>query len=176
MAKWMQNHHRSILFVLAVLALAGAAASVFMPVSLFPQVTFPRVVLSVDAGDQPAERMAVQVTRKIEEAVRSVPGVTNIRSTTTRGSADISVNFKWGTDMISAMLQVESATSQILGGLPPGTRFTVRRMDPTVFPVLGFSLHSQTLSQVQLRDIALYEIRPVISTAPSLGLGRVSVR
>ncbi len=164
MAKWMQNHHRSILFVLAVLALAGAASSLFMPVSLFPQVTFPRVVLSVDAGDQPAELMAVQVTRKIEETVRSVPGVTNIRSTTTRGSADISVNFKWGTDMISAMLQVESAASQILGELPAGTRFTVRRMDPTVFPVLGFSLHSQTLSQVQLKDIALYEIRPVIST------------
>jgi len=173
MAKWMQNHHRSILFVLVVLALAGAASSFFMPVSLFPQVTFPRVVLSVDAGDRPAERMTVEVTRKIEEAVRAVPGVTNIRSTTTRGSADISINFKWGTDMISAMLQVESAMTQVVGELPPGTRFTVRRMDPTVFPVLGFSLRSRTRSQVELKDIALYQFRPLISTVK--GVAKVVV-
>ena len=69
--------------------------------------------MSLDAGDQPAERMAIEATYPVEEAIRSVPGVLDIRSTTSRGSADLSVNFEWGQDMVVAMLQVESAINQV---------------------------------------------------------------
>ena len=106
-----------------------------LPVGLFPQVTFPRVVVSIDAGDRPAERMAVEVTQPVEEAVRSIPGVVSLRSTTSRGSAEISINFGWGQDMVAATLQTESAINLILSTLPAETKFDVRRMDPTVFPV-----------------------------------------
>lgn len=172
-SQWAQGHHRSILFAIIVFAAAGLFASFHIPVSLFPRVTFPRVVVNVDAGDRPAERMAVQVTRIIEQAARSVPGVNSIRSNTSRGSADVSINFNWGVDMVSAMLQVESAINQITGALPAGTTFELRRMDPTVFPVLGYSLTSNTHSLVKLRDMALYQIRPVLSTVT--GVARVSV-
>lgn len=171
--KWMQAHRRSILFLLGVLVVGGIASSFRLPVALFPDASFPRVVVNLEAGDRPAERMAIEVTWPAEEAVRAVPGVLQVRSTTSRGSADISVNFDWGQDMVAAVLQVESAINQVLHRMPPGTTFRVRRMDPTVFPVLAYSLTSDTRSLVALRDIALYELRPLLSTVP--GVARVGV-
>ena len=173
-ADWVQSHHRSILFLLTVWGIAGALAAFSLPVSLFPHVNFPRVVVSLDAGDRPAERMGIEVTWPVEEAIRAVPGVRTVRSTTSRGSADISINFAWGTDMVSALLQTESAVNQVLPSLPAETRFEVRRMNPTVFPVLGYSLTSDTESLVQLRDLALYQVRPVLSTVE--GVAQVEVQ
>lgn len=163
MTQWAYYHRRSILFALGLFAIAGLFTIYNTPVSLFPQVIFPRVVINMDAGDRPAERMMVEATWPVEEAVRTVPGVVSVRSNTSRGSADISINFVWGLDMVSAMLQVESAINQIRSRLPATLAFSVRRMEPTVFPVLGYSLTSAKQSQVELRDIAQYQIRPVLS-------------
>ena len=173
-AEWTQAHRRSILFLLAVMVVGGAASSLKLPVALFPQVSFPRVVVNVDAGDRPADRMAIEVTWPAEQAVRAIPGVLNVRSTTSRGSAEISINFDWGEDMVAAMLQVQSAVNQMLSSLPQGTTFNVRRMDPTVFPVLAYSLTSDTRSLVELRDIALYQLRPLLSTVK--GVAKVGVQ
>jgi CzcA family heavy metal efflux pump len=170
---WVQSHRRSILFLLAVLALGGAASSLKLPVALFPRVSFPRVRVDLESGDRPAELMAVEVTRRVEEAVRTVPGVVSLRSTTSRGSAGISINFDWGQDMVAAMLQVESAIGRILPDLPPGTNFDVLRMDPTVFPVLAYSITSDTQPLTKLRDIALYQLRPLLSTVK--GVAKVDV-
>ena len=169
----IEAHRRSILFSVAALALAGLAGGLKLPVSLFPIVSFPRIVLSIEAGDQPAERMAVEVTTPLEEAVRSVPGVRQIRSTTSRGSAEISINFDWGEDMVSALLLTESAISRIRDQLSSQIQFEIRRMDPTVFPVSGYSLTSDSRSLVELRDMALYQIRPVLTTVP--GVAKISV-
>jgi len=171
---WMQSHRRSILFFIVILAAGGIATSLKLPVALFPHVNFPRVVINLNAGDRPAEQMAIQVTWPVEEAVRAVPGVRGVRSATTRGSADISINFDWGDDMVAATLQVESAINQVLRNLPAGTAFQVHRMDPTVFPVLGYSITSDTHSLVELRDIALYQLRPLLSTVK--GVAKVAVR
>ncbi|MDA8241518.1 MAG: efflux RND transporter permease subunit [Nitrospiraceae bacterium] len=171
---WIQYHRRSILFLLAVLMLGGIASSRKLPVSLFPNVSFPRVVAELDSGDRPADQMAIEVTWPVEEAVRSVPGVVNVRSTTSRGSAEVSINFGWGVDMVAAMLQVESAINQIMPSLPAATTFRVKRMDPTVDPVLAYSLTSDTRSLTDLRDIAFYQLRPLLSTVE--GVARVQVQ
>ncbi len=173
MMQWAYFHRRSILLALSLFSIAGFFLIYSTPVSLFPQVTFPRVVINLDAGDMPAERMAVQVTWPVEEAVRSVPGVLTVRSTTSRGSANIAINFRWGVDMVPAMLQVESGINQIRSNLPTNLSFGVRRMDPTIFPVLGYSLSSAKHSLVELRDMALYQIRPILSSIP--GVAKVEV-
>ena len=170
---WMQLHRRSVLFLLALLALGGAFASFTLPVALFPHVQFPRVVISLEAGDRPAERMTTEVTMPVEEAVRSVPGLRSIRSVSSRGASDISVNFEWGQDMVSATLQVESAINTVLPSLPAGTTFEVRRMDPTVFPTIAYTLTSTKLSLIELRDIAYYQLRPLVSTVA--GVAKVAV-
>jgi CzcA family heavy metal efflux pump len=170
---WLQTHRRSVLFLLALLVAGGAAVAWTLPVALFPRVDFPRVVISIDTGDRPAERMAAEVTVPVESAIRSVPGLRSIRSTSSRGSAEISVNFDWGADMISAMLQVESTLNQALGELPAGAKFEVRRMDPTVFPSIAYTLTSSQRSLVELHDIAYYQLRPLLSTVT--GVAQVEV-
>ena len=122
-ATWVQNHRRSILFLLALLALGGAVSALRLPVALFPQVQFPRVRVTLDAGSRPAQEMMLQVTRPVERAVRAVRGVRSVRSNTSRGSTDIAINFDWGHNMVDALLQVESAINQIMPDLPEATRF-----------------------------------------------------
>ncbi len=172
-AHWAAKHRRSILFLALILALAGVAAGLKLPVALFPHVNFPRVVVTLDAGDRPADQMVIAVTRPVEQAVRSVPGVVGLRSTSSRGSAELSINFGWGDDMVAAMLQVESAINQVMPELPAATRLNVRRMDPTVFPVAAYSLTSDTESLVQLRDLASYQLVPLLSSVN--GVSRVEV-
>jgi multidrug efflux pump subunit AcrB len=169
-----ERHARSIVFVALALAFAGAVLAASLPVGLFPQVSFPRVLISLDAGDRPAGQMAVLVTRPVEEAVRATPGVLNVRSRTTRGSSQISIDFGWGRDMVAATLNVDSAAAKVLPGLPAGTRYDVRRMDPTVFPIISYALLSNNLSPVALRDFAEYRIVPLLSAIP--GLARVAVQ
>lgn len=131
---WAVRHRRSLLFLVVLAILGGAASILNLPVSLFPHVSFPRVEVSVDAGVRPAPQMEIEVTRKLEQALRSVRFVRNVRSTTSRGSADISVDFDWGNNMPEALLEVEAQIGLTLPQLPKGTTYTVRRMDPVVFP------------------------------------------
>jgi multidrug efflux pump subunit AcrB len=172
-AAWLEAHRRSVLFLFLVLAAGGIAAYFALPVGLFPRTTFPRVVVSLDAGDRPADRMVIEVTRPVEEALRGVQDVRDIRSSSTRGTCDISLNFAWGTDMITRTLMVQSAIARVLPSLPPGTSYEVRRMDPTVFPVIGLSLRSKHRSLVDLRDRALYDLRPRLSAIR--GISQVGV-
>ena len=164
LAAWLQRHRRSILFLMGVLAAGGLIAALNMPVSLFPAIQFPRVRVSIDAGDRPASQMAIEVTRPVEQALRGVPDVQAIASTSSRGSTDIDLRFAWGTDIMRAALQVEAALNQVLPQLPAGTRFNVRPMDPTKFPVVAYSLTSPTATPVQLRAIAEYQLLPLISS------------
>ncbi|NOY90564.1 MAG: efflux RND transporter permease subunit [Deltaproteobacteria bacterium] len=172
-ARRLERHRRSVFFVAALCVVAGISALSQSPVALFPHVNFPRIVVTVDAGDRPAERMAIQVTRPIEEELRGVLGVRSVRSATSRGTADVSVSFDWGQDMVSALLLVESAMARLTPTLPPGTQFEARRMDPTVFPALGYSLTSDTRSATELYELAEYDLRPMLATVP--GVSHASV-
>ena len=161
--EWMQRHRRSLLFLACMLAIGGIASALFMPVALFPNVAFPRVQLTLDAGDRPADQMAIEVTTPVEVAVRRVRGVRDVRSTTSRGSAQIEVTFDWGANMDSALQEINGNVGQVLPQLPAGTQLNTRRMDPTTFPVLGYSLRSHTLSPSALHDLAQYQLRPLLS-------------
>ncbi len=171
---WLQRHRRSVLFLLALLAVGGVFAAFKLPVGLFPNVDFPRVVVSADAGDRPASQMMLQVTQPLEQAVRRVPGVVDVRSTTSRGTADISVSFNWGTPMALAAVQVNEAVTQMLPQLPPGTQVSSKRMDPTVDPVIAYSLTSKTLTPTQLYDLAEFQLRPLLSSIG--GVARVQIQ
>ncbi|HET7222178.1 MAG TPA: efflux RND transporter permease subunit, partial [Rhodanobacteraceae bacterium] len=173
-ATWFQAHRRSLLFLVLILALGGLASVFNLPVSLFPDVSFPRVRVDIDAGDRPATQMVVAVTTPVEEAIRRVRGVRDVRSTTSRGSAEINVTFDWGADMSRAFLDVNAAVSQVLSDLPADTRINARRMDPTTFPVLAYSLRSKTLTPTQLYDLAQYQLRPLLSGVQ--GVAQVGVQ
>ncbi len=156
----LERHARSIWLAVILLTLGGLLAARGMPVSLFPHIDYPRVVVTIDAGDRDAGQMAAEISRPVEIALRAVPGVTRIRSTTSRGAADVALNFGRGEDMVAATLATQGALATLLPDLPTGTRFDVRRSDPTIFPVLGIALTSQSLDQQALRQIAELKVRP----------------
>ncbi len=170
----MASQSRALVFIALALALAGIVAAMSLPIGLFPQVSFPRVVVDVDSGSRPADQTALLVTRPIEDAIRAIPGVNNVRSESTRGSAQISIDFGWGRDMVASTLLVDAALSRTLPSLPPGTVYNVRRMDPTVFPIISYALVSDTANPVALQDIAKYQITPLLSGIS--GLARVGVQ
>jgi multidrug efflux pump subunit AcrB len=167
-AHWAVRHTRSILFLLGALVVGGVFGARSLPVSLFPHVNFPRIRVDFDAGDRPAERMTVEVTGPVEEALRGVPGVRGIQSITSRGNAEVDLTFEWGQDMTNALLQAEAEVNRILPDLPQGTTFIFRRMDPTVFPVIAYSITSDSRPLTELHDIAQYQIRPILSTVPGV--------
>src|SRR5882757_237459 len=173
-AAWTSAHKRSLLLLLLLPVFGGIAVGFSLPVTLFPDIVFPRVRLTLDAGDRPAEQMLLQVTAPIEEAVHSVPRVVDVRSTTSRGTVEISVSFEWGTDMVSATLQINAAAQQLLPKLPPGTTLSARRMDPTVFPIISYSLTSDRVSLTTIRDLALYQLRPLLTGIPGVATIGVS--
>ncbi len=170
---FLGRHQRAILFLMASLALGGAAATLSLPLSLFPKVAFPRVRIEISSGVRPAHQMVLQVTEPAERALRAIPNVISVRSTSSRGSAQIFVNFAWGTPMVAATSQVNAAMAQALPGMPTGTIYTVRRMDPTVFPIIAYAMTSDKVSQAKLRTIAKYQIVPLLTRIN--GVARVSV-
>jgi len=172
--KLLGSQSRAFITIALALTLAGLVAALSLPIGLFPQVAFPRVVVDLDAGNRPADQTALLVTRPVEEAIRAIPGVQDVRSETTRGSAQISIDFGWGRDMVSSTLLVDSAIARAVGSLPAGTVYDVRRMDPTVFPIISYALVSDSLSPTALQDLARYQITPLLSGIP--GLARVNVQ
>lgn len=152
---------KAIIFLLIVLSLGGIMAMSKIPVALFPNVNFPRIRVSVSSGNIPASSMSILVTRPVEQALRAVHGVKNIRSTTSQGATDIVLDFGWGQNMNVQLLKVTAAINRILPGLPPKTTFNAIRMYPTIYPVIAYSLTSKKESPVRLRDIALYGLKPL---------------
>jgi len=172
---WIDHHRRSILFLLVLLAIAGTASVWRLPVALFPQVQFPRVRISLEAGSQPATDMMLQVTRPTELALRAIDGVQSVRSTTSRGSTDIDVNFAWGRNMVTALAESEAAINQILPDLPAGTQFRAKRMEPAKYgPVVAYSLTSRRLSPVALRNLAEHQLVPYLSSVD--GVAKVQIQ
>lgn len=147
-----------------LLTLAGLVAAMRLPVTLFPHIDYPRVVVSIDAGERDAEQMAANITRPSEIALRQIPGVRQIRSTTSRGSAEVALTFGWGDDMVAATQATQGAMATLLPDFPVGTRFGVRRSDPTIFPVLGISLTSTKRDGVSLAQLANLRLRPILTT------------
>lgn len=173
-ASFLARHAATLVLLAIMLAIMGAVAALNLPVGLFPQVSFPRIVVDLSAGDRPAETTSLLVTRPVEDAIRSIPGVNSVRSETSRGEAQISVDFGWGRDMIASTLLVDAAIASTIPDLPAGTRYDVRRMDPTVFPIISYALRGDGMSPVALRDFAQYRIAPMLASVP--GLARVDVQ
>jgi len=172
--KLLRGQSRAIILVALAMALAGIVAAFSLPIGLFPQVSFPRVVVDLDSGSRPADQTALTVTRPVEEAIRAIPGVQNVRSETSRGSAQISVDFGWGRDMVASTLLIDTAVSRALPSLPAGTQYDVRRMDPTVFPIISYALVSDSADPIALQDLAKYQITPLLSSIN--GLARIGVQ
>jgi len=160
---WLARSTRTIFFFVAVLILAGIYLAFQVPISVFPETSFPRVVIGVDNGVMPVEQMQVTITKPIEDAVNAVPGLKTVRSTTSRGSAEVSLFFDWNVDMFHQLQLVDAALAKVAQELPPTARITTNRLTFATFPILGYALTSDTVSQTRLWEIATYELKPPLN-------------
>ena len=160
---WLVRYRGPIFFFLIVLSLAGIYAAERLPISVFPETNFPRVVIGVDNGVMPVEQMQVTITKPIEDAVNAVPGLMTVRSTTSRGSAEVSLFFDWNVDMFHTLQLVDAAISKVRQELPATASITTNRLTFATFPILGYSLTSDRLSQTQLWEIATYQLKPPLN-------------
>jgi CzcA family heavy metal efflux pump len=171
---WLARHRGSIFFFFIVLSLAGIYAAQQVPISVFPETNFPRVVIGVDNGVMPVEQMQVTITKPIEDAVNAVPGLVTVRSTTSRGSAEVSLFFDWSVDMFRTLQLVDTAIARVRQTLPATAVITTNRLTFATFPILGYSLTSDKLSQTQLWELATYQLKPPLNRVA--GVSTVTVQ
>jgi len=157
---WYTRHAKSIIFVSLAIAIAGAYIGFKVPISVFPQTDFPRVVIGVDNGVMPIDQMMVTITRPIEESVNSVPGIQSVRSITSRGEAEVDLFFDWHVDMVETLQLVDAALSRVRAELPASAVITTHRLTFASFPIIGYSLTSDTVPQTQLWEMATYDLKP----------------
>jgi len=160
---WFRHLSRPILFLTISLALVGAYFALSIPVAVFPRTDFPRIVIGVDNGVMPINQMLVTITRPIEESVNSVPGLQNVQSITSRGSAEVDLFFDWQSDMILTLQRVDAVVARLQTELPASAKIQTHRLTFATFPILGYSLTSENVPQSKLWEIATYDLKPRIN-------------
>src|SRR5438105_15850879 len=171
LARIVSYQSRAIVVIVALLCAAGLYAAWHLPVAVFPETDFPRIVIIVDNGEAPAPHTLVSVTRPIEEAMNGVPGIARIKSKTARGSSEISLYFDWSVSVVQVLQLVQARLSQLSSTLPPTAQIrNVERLTFAVFPVTGYSLTSDKRDQASLRDVATYIIRPQLARLPGVAI------
>src|SRR4029077_5399047 len=157
---WTSLHAKPIIFVILTMVAVGIYLSLTIPVAVFPETDFPRIVIGVDNGVAPIDQMLVTVTRPIEEAVNSVQGLERVKSITSRGTAEIDLYFNWGVNMFETLARVNAALAQAQAELPSTARVNANPLTFAAFPILGYSLTSESVSQTRLWEIATYDLKP----------------
>jgi len=149
--------------MLALIIMGGIFVYGKLQTSLFPEITFPKIKIIADAGLQPVDKMMVTVTKPLEAAIKQVPDLQMIRSTTSRGSCEISAFMNWNSDIDVNQQHIESKISEIRNTLPVDVNISVAKMNPSILPVMGYSLESNTKSPIELKQIAVYAVKPFLS-------------
>src|SRR5438132_8498296 len=157
---WFARQSKSIIFLIIILGIIGIYEAFQLPVAVFPTTNFPLIKIGVDNGVMPIQQMEVTITRSLEQAVNSVPGLQSVRSVTSRGSAEIDLFFNWNVNMLETLQMVDSAVSRIQSSLPATAKIETHRLDFSSFPIIGYSLTSDKVPQTDLWELATYDIKP----------------
>ena len=166
---------RAVVAVIVLLAIGGMIAMTRVPLSLFPQTNFPRIIIVVENGEVPAQQMMITVTKPIEEAMSGMPGIARVKSVTARGATEIDLFFDWRVNVEQTLQMVQARVSALSNSLPPTATVTrVERLTFAVFPIVGYSVTSPKRDAGTLRTIAELTIRPPLARAP--GVATVTVQ
>ena len=173
MHNFLSSHKNPISVLVVIIILGGFFSYSKLQTALFPEITFPKIKIIADAGQLPVKKMMKTVTRQLENAVKQVPNLQRIRSTTSRGTCEISAYMDWSADIDISQQRIESKINEIKNTLPPDVQITVERMNPSILPITGFSLESKTRSPIEMRLLALYTIKPFLSQVEGVSEIRV---
>jgi len=163
MKNFFLSYKNPISVILAVIIVGGIFLYGQIQVSLFPEITFPKLKVIADNGEQPVDKMMITVTRPLEDAIKQVPDLKILRSTTSRGTCEISAFLNWGADINVNQQMMESRISQIRNNLPADVQIQIEKMNPSILPVIGFTVESNNKTPIELNLIATYVIKPFLS-------------
>jgi CzcA family heavy metal efflux pump len=163
MKNFFLSYKNPISVILAVIIVGGMFIYGQIQVSLFPEITFPKLKIIADNGEQPVDKMMVTVTRPLEDAIKQIPDLKILRSTTSRGTCEISAFLNWGADINVNQQMVESRIAQIKNALPADVQIQIEKMNPSILPVIGFTIESDKKTPIELNLIATYIIKPFLS-------------
>jgi len=167
--------HKNPLTVVLIIILAGGIFSYQqLKTSLFPEITFPKIKIIADADLQPVDQMMITVTRPLENAIKQVPDLKIVKSTTSRGSCELSAYMNWNADIDLSQQRIESQIEKIRASLPAGLNISVEKMNPAILPVSGYTLESNTQSPIALKKLAVYTIKPFLSQVEGVSEIRVT--
>jgi CzcA family heavy metal efflux pump len=165
---WTARHGKPIVFVILTMVAVGIYLALTIPVAVFPDTDFPRVLIGADNGVFPIDQMLVTVTKPLEEAVNTVPGLDYVWSITSRGTAEIDLFFTWKVDMYRTLELVNAAMARIQPTLPPTAKLVANRLTFAAFPIMGYSLTSDTVPQTRLWEMATYDLKPRLNRQPGV--------
>jgi len=163
MKNFFLSYKNPISVILAVIIVGGIFLYSQIQVSLFPEITFPKLKVIADNGEQPVDKMMVTVTRPLEDAIKQIPDLKILRSTTSRGTCEISAFLNWGADINVNQMMLESRITQIKNSLPSDVQIQIEKMNPSILPVIGFTVESDKKTPIELNLIATYIIKPYLS-------------
>jgi HAE1 family hydrophobic/amphiphilic exporter-1 len=151
-----------------VLLVLGFIALTRLPIDLMPDITYPTLNVSTSYPNTAPEEMEQMITRPIEEAMSSVPGVEEVFSTSSQGGSTVRVMFAWGTNLDEAANDIRERIDRIIGRLPEDIqRPTLRKFDPAQMPVLMLGALSE-LDPIQVRKIIDQQISYRIERVPGV--------
>ncbi len=163
MNNFFVRHKNGLSTIIFLIVLGGIFAFTKMQTSLFPEITFPKIKIIADAGQMPINKMMITVTKPLENAIKKVQDLKIVRSTTSRGSCEISAFIDWNADVDVSKQRIESKINQIKNDLPVDVQITVEKMNPSILPVIGYALVGHGISAIELKKIATFTIKPFLS-------------
>jgi len=167
------SHKKPLSLVLLIVVMGGLYAYSKLQTSLFPEITFPKIKIIADEGLQPVNKMMVTVTKPLENAIKQVPDLKTVRSTTSRGSCEISAYMNWDGDIDLAQQRIQTSIDQIKNDLPADVNISVAKMNPSILPVSGYTLESHSRTPIELRQLATYTVKPFLSQVDGISEIRV---
>src|SRR5579864_3079442 len=160
----------TILLTIGV-ALAGVAAFINLPVSPLPQVDFPTISVTAQMPGASPETMATTVATPLERHLGIIADVTEMTSSSTVGTARITLQFSLGRNIDGAARDVQAAINAARVDLPTSLRSnpTYRKVNPADFPIAILSMTSDTLTRGQIYDAASTVMQQALSQIGGVG-------
>ncbi|MBD2448238.1 efflux RND transporter permease subunit [Nostoc sp. FACHB-152] len=155
----------TVSFWIAV-TVAGLLAFSSLKYALFPDITFPVVVVNATAPLTTALDTEAKLTKPIEERLRSLEGLDNLRSSAYPGQTAVSLAFTVGTDLEKSTKKVETALKQL--SLPKGANYKIIPLNLNESAAISYAIESSSRNITDLNKVAKDQIIPAISKLPGV--------
>jgi CzcA family heavy metal efflux pump len=168
--RWLRAHASFVWLASIALAVVGAFSIFSLPSGIYPEMTFPRVVVVAKAAQLAPDLVEMQMTRPLEQALAVVPGVRHVRARTIRGAVELSLQLVDTADPLQVQYACQTAVDHV--ELPHGSTTIVQRVLPTSVPVITFNLDTApgaTPDPRRLREVAERIVRPALVRVKGVG-------